>query len=156
MEPNLPVWTLFILWGNVDLSQHLGSSDYFQFKFITLFTLILTSSLWAQSHPVSRNQQSPQRHKVLQKNGFQQAYEKQILPPYRDSLGDHRVASLLLSILGHQLVSNWRITWGERWEECEMTKQHLWASMSITAMATSFCNCPIAVMSMSFLQGSLF
>lgn len=33
------------------------SSDYFQFKFLTLFPLILTSSLWVQIHPKSWDQQ---------------------------------------------------------------------------------------------------
>lgn len=92
--------------GKCGSRSTLWSSDYFRFKFITLFPLNLTSSSWVQSHPMSWDQQGSQRHKVVQKNRFQQASEKQTLQPYRDSLGDHRVASLLLSILGHQLVSN--------------------------------------------------
>lgn len=74
-EPNLPVWTLFTLWGNVDLSQHFKSSDYFQFKFITLVPLLLTSSLRVQGHPMSRDQLGLQRHKVRRKNRFQRVSE---------------------------------------------------------------------------------
>lgn len=141
----------------MELSQHFKSSVYFQCKFITLVPLLLTSSLWVQGHPMSWDQLGFQRHKVRQKNRFQRVSEKQkqTLQPYRYSLGDHRVANLLLSILGHQLAINFRITRGERREEWETTNLFL-SPVSSTAKDTSVCNCLPAVMPVSFLQGSPF